>query len=175
MKNIILVVSLLLFNMHCMCQSVTFMGTDIDQSFISFNRSISPKLTFDSETSTCTSYIGTFAGISFCNIQVIPSSLNKVQKVIVIKRGLKSDVINSLISSYTSKYGTPHQTFNSTFQEKPTNVQNTAAHYCYKVGVHKIEIEVVYYVAGGSFLKISYFPKGYVNDSSNVRINSSDI
>ncbi len=151
-------------------QSVTFMGVDIDQSYLSFNKSISSKITFESETDFEAKYIGTFAGISNCNIIVHKSSQNRVSSVCVEKMYVDPSVTNRLLASYTSKYGQIYKTYR-------TGKYNDIIHYCYKVGIHKIMIEVIYYEMNGGFsrFEVIYTPRGYINEGSNVRVNTSDI
>lgn len=171
MKKSFVITVFVMMGVSCIAQNLIFMGIDTEQSYISFNRSISSKLTFQSETDIQATYNGTFAGLSSCWITVNKSYNNTVSNVQVACWGLSSDVINRMISSYTEKYGQIYKTF----QKNVGKGKDVITYYDYKLGLHKIEIEVYYYPSGGSSFKVTYFPRGFANENSNVRVNKGDI
>ena len=171
MKKFFVITIFVLMCVSSIAQNLLFMGIDTEQSYISFNRNISSKLTFQSESDTYAAYSGTFAGLSDCWITVTKSFSNTVHNIHVVCRGLSSDVINRMIASYTEKYGRVYKTY----QKSVNKGKDVATYYDYKVGLHKIEIEVIYYVSGGSYFGIKYLPRGFANENSNVRVNKGDI
>ena len=170
MKKFIVMTIFGLMSISCFGQSLLFMGVDVDQSYISFNRSISPKLTFDGEGSSHVAYTGSFAGLSNCHIYVNKSSRNTVSSVSVTCWALDPDVISRMIASYSEKYGPIYKTY-----QKSSNNEVVATYFDYMVGLHMIEIVVDFCSNNSCRMIIKYIPRGFANENSNLRVNKSDI
>ena len=151
---------------------VTFMGISINQSYLAFNQQLSQKATFDGETHQSASYYGNFAGIDGCYIIVESSNDKKVSKVSAIRRGLSKEVMNTVFSTYKQKYG-------DVYEQKIEYTKEGVPIYSYyfKCGITKIEVVIRYEEPSlpQSFFRVAYFPKGYINDKSNLRVNANDI
>lgn len=174
-KSICIAVFCAVFSMPCFCQSVTFMGIDINENFISFNQKLASKIGMGNEDTYDghVNYSSTFAGINGCGVDVYRSTNGMVGSIHVFKTNrqhqLEFDLVNRIIDSYTNKYGAPYQITHP--QKYP---QSTI--YNYKVGIHMIQIQVLVRDDGTIFwLHIYYYPKGYIDANSNVRINQNDI
>ena len=172
-KSICIAVFCAVFSMPCFCQSVTFMGIDINENFISFNQKLASKIGMGNEDTYDghVNYSSTFAGINGCIIDVYRRTNGMVSSIHVFKISpqfqLESDLVNRIIDSYTNKYGAPYQI---------THPQTQSTIYNYKVGIHMIQIKVIVRDDGTiCMLHIYYYPKGCINANSNVRINQNDI
>lgn len=175
-KFLFIIIVVVIYNTPCFCQALIFMGCNLDQYYISFNQCISSKLSFVNENEDEVQYEGTFAGLHYWYVYVRKSSSNRVSEVMAFKRVQELAVCDKLLNSYTEKYGSPYNVYEETL--KSGALRGTV---CYKVGIHKIKIEVSDIIyengkhAGWYNLVITYIPNGYIDANSNVRIKNSDI
>lgn len=144
------------------CQTVTFLGVDINQSYTSFTRALSAKLPGGKENPfESTEYFDrTFAGIRDCYIAVKKSPNNQVQSIVVMsKYSLSEDEKARLIASYNSKYEQPYK-IETHIDSKTQEKWHT---YKYKVGDHLINVTPDTYC-----LHIVYFPRWFILQTDDI-------
>ncbi len=143
------------------CQTVTFMGIDIDQSYASFTKALSTKLPGGRVSPDETEYSHiTFAGISNCYIAVQKAPNNQVKYILIISdHGISKDEETRLIASYNSKYGQPYLV--ETHIDSKT--QEKCYTYKYKIGDHLINV-----TPASTMVHIVYFPRWFILQTDDI-------
>jgi len=170
-KNIIVS----LFLVYCstlFAQNTSFMGIPLDYSYLAFNRELSSKYQFEYEDEKSAHYKGTFAGLKDCTIYVERNKkTNGVYQVCVILGALESNLVDRFLISLSQKYG-------SVYEHKYNEGYLTG--FCYKSGYTKILFDDFHRRFRDDKNRrtvcwIRYYPNGYINAESNVRINTCDL